>query len=175
MASKGFIELLRLADLAKTRSTGLQSGKGYDWRGVVFEVGDQRLVAPMGEVSEVLNMPEYTSMPMVEPWLLGLANIRGRLLPLTDLPQFLHLPNRQQKKQRKVLIIDNSTVFSGLVVDKVIGIEQFTRSQYRAETLDSDSPFAPYNHGKFVKDQQDWFVFMPSLLAKDPRYIDAAV
>ena len=44
MASKGFIELLRLADLAKTRSTGLQSGKGYDWRGVVFEVGDQRLV-----------------------------------------------------------------------------------------------------------------------------------
>lgn len=120
-------------------------------------------------------MPEYTSMPMVEPWLLGLANIRGRLLPLTDLPQFLHLPNRQQKKQRKVLIIDNSTVFSGLVVDKVIGIEQFTRSQYRAETLDSDSPFAPYNHGKFVKDQQDWFVFMPSLLAKDPRYIDAAM
>lgn len=175
MASKGFIELLRLADLAKTRSTGLQSGEGYDWRGVVFEVGDQRLVAPMGEVSEVLNMPEYTSMPMVEPWLLGLANIRGRLLPLTDLPQFLHLPNRQQKKQRKVLIIDNSTVFSGLVVDKVIGIEQFTRDQYRAETLDSDSPFAPYNHGKFVKDQQDWFVFMPSLLAKDPRYIDAAV
>lgn len=175
MASKGFIELLRLADLAKTRSTGLQSGKGYDWRGVVFEVGDQRLVAPMGEVSEVLNMPEYTSMPMVEPWLLGLANIRGRLLPLTDLPQFLHLPNRQQKKQRKVLIIDNSTVFSGLVVDKVIGIEQFTRDQYRAETLDSDSPFAPYNHGKFVKDQKDWFVFMPSLLAKDPRYIDAAM
>ncbi len=175
MASRGFIELLRLADLAKARSSGRQGGQGYDWRGVVFEIGEQRLVAPMGEVSEVLSMPEYTSMPMVEPWLIGLANIRGRLLPLTDLPQFLHLASRQQKNQRKVLVIDNSAVFSGLVVDKVLGIEQFTRSQYRAETIDSDSPFAPYNHGKFVKDQQDWFVFMPSLLAKDSRYIDAAL
>lgn len=175
MASKGFIELLRLADLAKARSRGLQSGKDYDWRGVVFEVGDQRLVAPMGEVFEVLSIPEYTHIPMVEPWLLGIANIRGRLLPLTDLPQFLNVPSREKKSLRKVLVIDNSTVFSGLVVDKVLGIEQFTRGQYRAEAIDSDSPFAPYNHGKFVKDQQDWFVFMPSLLAKDGRYIDAAI
>lgn len=175
MASKGFIELLRLADLARARSNGRQAGQVHDWQGVVFEVGGQRLIAPMGEVSEVLAMPEYTNMPLVQPWMLGIANVRGRLLPITDLAQFLHISSHQQKSQRKVIVVDHSSVFSGLLVDKVLGIEQFTRSQYRAEAIDSDSPFAPYNHGKFVKDKQDWFIFMPSLLARDPRYIDAAI
>ncbi len=175
MASRGFIELLRLADLARARSSGRQGGQTYDWRGIVFEIGGQRLVAPMGEISEVLVMPEYTSIPLVQPWLLGIANVRGRLLPLTDLAQFLQIPSYQQKSQRKVIVIDYNTVFSGLLVDKVLGIEQFTRSQYRAEAIERDSPFAPYNHGKFFKDEQDWFVFMPSLLARDSRYIDAAI
>lgn len=175
MASRGFIELLRLADLAKARESGRQGGQQYDWRGVVFEVGGQRLVAPMGEISEVLSMPEYTSMPLVQPWLLGIAIVRGRLLPLTDLAQFLKVPSRQKMSQRKVMVIDHPTIFSGLLVDQVLGIEQFTRAQYRAESIDYHSPFAPYNHGKFSKGTQDWYVFMPSLLAQDSRYIDASI
>jgi len=176
VASRGFIELLRLADMVRARKSGRQGGQESDWQGVVFEIGGQRLVAPMGEVSEVLTMPEYTSMPLVQPWMLGIANIRGRLLPLTDLSQFLHVPSRlSQMSQRKVIVIDHDSVFSGILVDQVLGIEHFNRSQYRSEAIDSKSPFAPYNHGKFFKDEQDWFVFMPSLLAQDSRYIDAAI
>lgn len=176
MASRGFIELLRLADLAKARKSGRQSGQEAEWRGVVFEVGGQRLVAPLGEVSEVLMVPEYTSVPLVQPWLLGIANVRGRLLPLTDLAKFLQIPSRaRHMSQRKVIVIDHQSIFIGLLVDQVLGIEQFTRREYRAEAIDIDSPFAPYNHGKFVKNEQDWFIFMPSLLAQDPRCIDAAI
>lgn len=176
MASKGFIELLRLADLGRSRKSGRLSGQEYDWQGVVFEVGGQRLVAPMDQVSEVLTMPEYTSLPLVKPWMLGIANIRGRLLPITDLSQFLQIPSRlDQLSQRKVLVTNHGNVFSGLLVDQVIGIEQFTNSQYCAEAIEPNSPFAPYNHGKFHKNGQDWYVFMPSLLAQDLQYSDAAM
>lgn len=176
MASRGFIELLRIADLARARKSGRRGGKEFDWQGVVFEIGGQRLVAPMGQVSEVLSMPEYTSLPLVKPWMLGIANIRGRLLPLTDLSRFLQVPSRlPQMSQRKVIVIDHDNLFSGLLVDQVLGIEQFTQDQYRAEALEPSLPFAPYNHGKFVKDEQDWYVFMPSLLAQDLQYTDAAI
>ncbi|WP_201609316.1 chemotaxis protein CheW [Psychrobacter immobilis] len=176
MASKGFIELLRIADLARARKSGRRGGKEFDWQGVVFEIGGQRLVAPMGQVSEILTMPEYTSLPLVKPWMLGIANIRGRLLPLTDLSRFLQVPSQlSQMAQRKVIVIDHDNMFSGLLVDKVLGIEQFTQDQYRPEALESSSPFAPYNHGKFFKDEQDWYVFMPSLLAQDLQYTDAAI
>jgi len=176
VASRGFIELLRIADLARARKSERRGGKEFDWQGVVFEIGGQRLVAPMGQVSEVLSMPEYTSLPLVKPWMLGIANIRGRLLPLTDLSRFLQVPSRlSQMSQRKVIVIDHDNMFSGLLVDQVLGIEQFTQDQYRAEALEPSSPFAPYNHGKFFKDEQDWYVFMPSLLAQDLQYTDAAI
>ncbi|WP_261862923.1 hypothetical protein [Psychrobacter sp. JCM 18900] len=77
--------------------------------------------------------------------------------------------------QRKVIVIDYDNNFSGLLVDQVLGIEQFTQEQYRPEAIDPESPFAPYNHGKFFKNDQDWYVFMPSLLAQDPQYSDAAI
>ena len=177
MASRGFIELLRIADLARSRKSGRRrGGQEFDWQGVVFEIGGQRMVAPMGQIAEVLSMPEYTSVPLVKPWMLGIANIRGRLLPLTDLSRFLQVPSQlSQMAQRKVIVIDHDNMFSGLLVDKVLGIEQFTQDQYRPEALESSSPFAPYNHGKFFKDEQDWYVFMPSLLAQDLQYTDAAI
>lgn len=176
MASKGFIELLRIADLARARKSGRRGGQEFDWQGVVFEIGGQRLVAPMGQVSEVLTMPEYTSVPLVKPWMLGIANIRGRLLPLTDLSRFLQVPSRlSQMSQRKVIVVEHDNVFSGLLVDQVLGIEQFTKDQYYPEAIEPNSPFAPYNHGKFFKDEQDWYVFMPSLLAQDLQYTDAAI
>ena len=177
MASRGFIELLRIADLARSRKSGRRrGGQEFDWQGVVFEIGGQRMVAPMGQIAEVLSMPEYTSVPLVKPWMLGIANIRGRLLPLTDMSRFLQVPSRlAQMSQRKVMVIDHNHVFSGLIVDQVLGIEQFTEDQYRPEAIEPTSPFAPYNHGKFVKDEQDWYVFMPSLLAQDLQYTDAAI
>ena len=176
MASKGFIELLRIADLARARKSGRRGGQEFDWQGVVFEIGGQRLVAPMGQVSEVLTMPEYTSVPLVKPWMLGIANIRGRLLPLTDLSRFLQVPSKlSQMSQRKVIVVEHDNVFSGLLVDQVLGIEQFTKEQYFPEAIAPNSPFAPYNHGKFFKDEQDWYVFMPSLLAQDLQYTDAAI
>lgn len=176
MASKGFIELLRLADMAASRQRGYSGMQQAQWLGVVFEVAGQRLVAPIGEVSEVLSLPDLTKVPITQPWLLGIANVRGRLLALTDLAKFLTLPSSQLRQRlRKVLVIDQAEIFSGLVVDSVLGIQQFTSAQYLAESLPSDSAFAPYIHGKFVKDGEDWFVFMPSLLAQDQRYIDAAL
>ncbi|MDO4250747.1 MAG: chemotaxis protein CheW [Moraxella sp.] len=174
MASRGFIELVRLTDLAKARQTGRNAPERENWLGIMFELAGQRLVAPLGEVSEVLAYPELTTMPLTKPWMLGVANVRGRLLPLTDLAQFLGLHSEKRLKSRKVLVIDQEEVFTGLLVDQVFGIGRFSEAQYIAEEPDSMSAFAPYHHGKFSKDGIEYLVFMPSLLMEDERYLNAA-
>lgn len=175
MASRGFIELIRLADLAKARQTGRNNPNHEDWVGIVFDLAGERLVAPLGEVSEILALPELTAMPLVKPWLLGVANVRGRLLPLTDLAQFLGVQSRERLKNRKILVIDKGDIFSGLLVDQVHGISRFVDADYVPEEMPKTSPFAPYNHGKFSKDGDEIYVFMPSLLVQDARYMNASV
>ena len=175
MASLGFIELLRLADLAKSRATGRHDADYTQWIGIAFEVGGQEFVAPMGDVSEILALPELTPIPRTKPWLLGVANVRGRLLPLADLAKFLNIDSRERLKDKKVMVIDQDGFFSGILVDQVTGMVQFSGSEYQDVPLPEDSPFAPYNHGRFVKDDKAWHVVMPSLLFHDAEYLNAAL
>ena len=58
------------------------------WSGIGFRLGEHWYVAPMGEVSEVLHEPRFTQLPGVRPWVKGVANLRGRLLPIIDLSGF---------------------------------------------------------------------------------------
>ena len=176
MASRGFIELLRLSDLAQSRRSGRHKNNQSQWLGVAFEVAGQRLVAPMGDISEILVVPDMTPIPLTHSWMKGIANIRGRLLPITDLAAFLNLPTHKAvSANRKVMVIDQPDIYSGLLVDQVLGIQQFKLSQYEPVFLPENSAFLPYNHGRFNKGGEHWYVFMPNLLVQDNRYFEAAL
>lgn len=177
MALRGFIELLRLDSIAKSRKVEVQDDNDPDWQGVSFSVAGERFVAPIGEIVEVIAMPSnITQVPLSKPWLLGLANVRGQILPVADLAKFLNLNSRsEQLSRRKVLVINQQNMFFGILVDVVWNIKKFSTKQYLAKTLPNDSPFLPYNHGQFIQDDQKWPIFMPSLLTQDPRFLDASL
>ena len=59
------------------------------WRGVGYRIGAHRLASGFDEVVEILPMPPVTPVPGAQSWVLGVANIRGSLLPIVDLKQFL--------------------------------------------------------------------------------------
>ncbi len=179
MASNGFIELMRLADRGIKRQKGEHLSNTTQWLGVAFMLGGEQLVAPLGDVAEVLSMPDITPVPLSKSWLLGVANVRGRLMPITNLGQFLQLPTTQSTQNRtqtkKLLVIDQGNIFSGLLVDDVLGIQTFNQRQYEPEGLPQESPLAAYTHGRFRQNEQNWYIFMPSLLVEDQRYLEAAL
>ena len=178
MSSNGFIELLRLADRGIKRQKGTHFNQTTQWLGVAFSLGEFNLVAPLGDVAEVLSIPPYTPVPLSKPWLLGIANVRGRLLPITNLSNFLGLKTVATNiytNNQKILVIDQPKIFSGLQVDGVQGIQAFGERQYEPIAMPSDSPLALYTHGRFRQNEQVWYVFMPSLLAEDSRYLEAAL
>lgn len=175
MAARGFIELLRLAERGRQRLRGGQDGLDGRWSGVAFILNQTYFVAPLGEVSEVLNVPDITSVPGTQKWLRGLANVRGRLLPISDLALFVGSDVVTMDAKRKVMVIDQTELFGGVVVDEVLGIQHFTKNSYFGTTNVSDMGVAPYVQGYFERDGQQWHVFMPSRLAADPRFLNAAI
>lgn len=178
MSSHGFIELLRLADRGIKRQKGSHFNQKTQWLGVAFSLGGVNLVAPLGDIAEVLALPAYIPVPLSKSWLLGIANVRGRLLPITQLSSFLGLPQSGSQfhaPNQKILVIDQPKIFSGLQVDDVLGIQTFSQQQYEPIAMPNDSPLAQYTHGRFRQNEQIWYVFMPSLLAEDPRYLEAAL
>ena len=61
-----------------------------EWTGLAFRLGQQVLVAAMSEIEEIVDRPECASVPNTKPWFLGVGNVRGNLIPMSDLHHFVH-------------------------------------------------------------------------------------
>jgi len=99
------------------------------WRGIGFMLAGQRFLAPMGEVGEILQTPRVTKVPGVRNWMMGVSNIRGRLVPILDLAGLLDVPSKANWRTRRVLVIGEGQQQHGLLVDDVLGMQQFPSSQ----------------------------------------------
>ncbi|AGE27897.1 type IV pili signal transduction protein/twitching mobility protein [Pseudomonas poae RE*1-1-14] len=139
------------------------------WSGIGFRLGQHWYVAPIGEVAEVLHEPRCTLMPGVKPWVKGVANLRGRLLPVMDLGGFLGLPLSRARKQRRVLVVEFNELFVGLLVDEVVGMQHFAQDALVSDAR-SDTP---YIQGRFDGEPQ-WQVFSPFALADASGFMDVA-
>jgi twitching motility protein PilI len=114
-------------------------------------------------------------MPGVKPWVRGIANLRGRLLPIIDLHAFFGHEQSPLRKQRRVLVIDHQDVFVGLLVDEVLGMQHFSERSLMPESADNSGPdMAPYILGRFLREQA-WRVFSPRSLVQSAGFMDVAL
>lgn len=176
MAAKGFIKLLEIAERSKQRAVGLPAdGQAVEyWSGVGFMLDGQTYLAAMGEVSEVLAVPRYTHVPGVKTWMKGIANVRGRLLPIMDLLAYFNRTSSVQEHRRRLIVIDQADIFSGLVVDDVLGMQQFPVQDYVPETPWVSPELEPFVQGAFRRGDSYWTIFSMSRLVEDPQFLQAA-
>ncbi|MFJ2688884.1 chemotaxis protein CheW [Pseudomonas sp. NPDC087336] len=143
------------------------------WSGIGFRLGEHWYVAPMGEVGEVLHEPRFTLVPGVKPWVKGVANLRGRLLPIMDLAGFFGHETSAARKQRRVLVVEHEDVFAGLLVDEVVGLQHFARDSL--EPADhSNGPISAFIEGRFQR-EQSWQVFSLFALARSQGFMNVAL
>ena len=97
------------------------------WRALGFRVGEHHFVSGIDEVSEILmSPPPVTSIPSTRPWLLGVANVRGNLIALVDLKQFLFEQRTHVTVRARVLVVKQSGGNVGLLVDELLGQRNLT-------------------------------------------------
>lgn len=162
----------------KIRSAGPQlpavSEAQHSWSGIGFSVLGQRLVAPLGEVVEMLHVPNSTRLPGVQEWVIGLANVRGRLLPLFDLEMFLGGKLSNNRARHRVLVLEMSDLYAGLVVSDGYGMQHFPQGLEAQSLPDAVSHLQPYSQGAYEHNDTLWTTFSPYNLIRDPRFFNAA-
>jgi twitching motility protein PilI len=148
-----------------------------EWSGVGFMLGNQRMVAPMGEVAELLEVPHSTRLPGVQGWVRGVSNVRGRLLPLIDLEAFFGGALSGTRKRQRILSLDLGELYTGLLVREVFGMQHFAVDTFTTD-IPEDLPTAirPFVTGSYRSDLGEvWVIFSPFLLARDQYFSNAAV
>ncbi|WP_317931432.1 chemotaxis protein CheW [Halioxenophilus sp. WMMB6] len=174
--SNAFQALLNLANRSRTVAKGLPASEQtkQEWSGIGFGLIGQRFVVPLGQVSELLEVPSYTRLPGVKHWVRGVANVRGRLLPVIDLAMYLGHRLTTPHKQQRILIIENQELYCGLLVDQAFGMQHFLTETYNPDNTAEDAQLLPYLLGNYPQGDITWHIFSMVNLAESPQFMSAA-
>ena len=176
VVSKAYALLQDIDLRSRTKALGLpqQIEVRRTWSGVGFRLGDVHLLSKLEEVDEILVSPVMTRVPSALSWVKGIANIRGMLLPIMDLRDFIDGEAIQAGRKTRVILIKKGELVSGLMVDEVFGMRHFFEEERTENVPESSDNLKKYLQGAFRKGNMHWGVFDMDNLAEDPEFLQVA-
>ena len=88
---------------------------------VVVRLGTGRFAVSLASVAEVGRVPSVTRVPGTPGWVAGVANWRGRILPILDLRSLLGAVEAPLGGSSRLLVLSADGVSVGLLVEAVEG------------------------------------------------------
>ena len=149
------------------------------WRGVGYRVGNRRLASGFDEVREILPLPTITPVPGAQPWMLGVANVRGSLLPIVDLKQFLEGERTVLHESQRILLVRQPGGDVAVLIDELFGQRSFNQPQLIEGEAFEEAQLAQGRYAHFVErgyrlDGHTWGIFSLDRLARTPEFRQAA-
>ncbi len=146
-----------------------------EWVGVGFRIGEEQFVSDRNEVREVLMLPTtMTRVPGTKRWILGIANLRGHLLPLIDVQMMLGRGRTALKRPTRVISVNHREVPAGLVVDEVLGFRRFNDQEYVDRWPETALRCDRFIKGAYQRGADSWPIFALSELIESNTFLQAA-
>ena len=129
------------------------------WRGVGYRIGHKRLASGFDEEVE---------------WMLGVANIRGNLLPIVDLKQFLEGERTVLHEGQRVLIVRQPGGDVAVTIDELFGQRSFVEDQKIEPEAIAEGRYAHFIDRAYRLAEDSWGIFSLERLARTPEFRQAA-
>ncbi len=99
---------------------------------VLFDLAGQAYGVPIAAVKEIIRPPEtLTRVPRAPALVEGALNLRGSILPLVGLRQYLGLGAVPEEDAARVLVLRRETAWLGFGVDAVLRVERIPGDSIR--------------------------------------------
>jgi purine-binding chemotaxis protein CheW len=100
-------------------TTQTQSETRSEQQLVVFTLGSESYGAEISTVREIIRMQEVTTMPNSPEYVVGVINLRGKVIPVIDLRRKFGMESVEATKDTRIVVVDIGNQDIGVVVDGV--------------------------------------------------------
>jgi twitching motility protein PilI len=122
-----------------------------------FKIATLGLLIQQGVGSEVMQMPAIWSLPGAPPWLLGLINLRGNLVPVFELRLVLGLGQRSTHEKALILVFEQGDKAVGIVIDDYpVPLPALRRMPHLPQL---PTALNGHVHTGYIKDEMIWLEF----------------
>jgi purine-binding chemotaxis protein CheW len=109
-------------------------------RACLFALSGARFAVDVRSAREVAVFDDLTAVPRAPRLLLGIANLRGTVVPIVDVGPLLGLPELRPARSVRTLVLRDGPLLAAVAVETVLGLEPFD------DVLSPDGPAAPRGH-----------------------------
>lgn len=113
-------EASKALDSAKSQSSSPdQYGDGKGGKFLTFFIGEEEYGLEILSVHEIIGIMDVTAVPRTPRHILGVINLRGKIIPILELRLKFGLPSIDRTEETCIIVVQCSGVQMGIVVDKV--------------------------------------------------------
>jgi purine-binding chemotaxis protein CheW len=87
-----------------------------------FRLAQEHYALENRYVAEVCPLRELTPLPCTPPFVLGIVNVRGRILPVFDLKKFFDLPEKGLTDLHRIILVRGNDLELGVLADVIVGV-----------------------------------------------------
>ncbi|MDA8164110.1 MAG: chemotaxis protein CheW [Desulfobacteraceae bacterium] len=100
-----------------------QEGGGLEGKYLTFALGKEEYGIGILKVREIIGLMEITAVPHTPPYIKGVINLRGRVIPVLDLRIKFGMSEREYDERTCIIVVEvqasSGTVQVGMLVDSV--------------------------------------------------------
>lgn len=86
---------------------------------VAFRLAAEAYGVNISQVREIVTLPPITHVPGAPPFVEGVINLRGQVIPVVDLRQRFGMPPAERSSETRVMVVEVGEFIIGLIVDGV--------------------------------------------------------
>lgn len=110
----------RAVELARPREQGSAAESLLEL--LEFRLAQERFAVETRYVREVYPLKDLTPLPFTPPFVLGIVNVRGHILPVLNLKKFFDLPEQGLTDLHRIILIRGQDLELGLLADVIVGV-----------------------------------------------------
>lgn len=105
---------------------------------IVIRLGDEQYGIDIKYIDNILRMPNITRVPKVAPYLKGVINLRGEVLPVMSIRIKMGLPEDEVTKSSRIIVLKmEQQGMIGIIVDEVKEVVTLETDQIEKVAYDS--------------------------------------
>jgi len=112
-------------------ANGHATGSGGKF--LTFTLGNEEYGVPVLKVREIIKVMDITQVPQVPDYVLGVINLRGKVIPVIDLRRKFGFPATEHTERTCIIVVDvdlaSMRVMMGVVVDSVQEVLNVSESE----------------------------------------------
>ncbi|MNZ67418.1 Chemotaxis protein CheW [compost metagenome] len=102
---------------------------------IEFLVEKEQYAIRIQDIHEIIKTQGITQIPNVAPYVKGVINLRGKIVPVISLRELFHFPEQEYTRSTRIIVVHHLEDTVGIIVDRVNKVATFSDIQVPPERV----------------------------------------